>query len=580
MSTKSKKTTIIEHNSLKKSLSLLKATLESTADGILVVDRNGHFSSYNKKFAQIWNIPEIVLKNKQDHKAITYVLEQLKDPDSFIVKLQQLYAEPSLNCFDEIEFKDGRIFERYSIPQKMGRAIIGRVFSFRDVTARKRMEYQLLHQATHDSLTNLPNRAVLLDRISISIKYAQRQKKNVAIVFLDLDRFKGINDSLGHEAGDILLKRVAERLQSSIRESDTLARWGGDEFVMVIPDLKTEEDVLPVIRQCMMAMEEPLQIQTHNITVRFSVGISFFPRDSKIPNNLLKCADAAMYQAKSEGRNNFQFYKAHMTEQAIEKLELENDLRYAVEKNQFTLYYQPIINVRTEEIIGVEALIRWQHPVKGLIPPDHFIPLAEETGLIIPIGDWVIQEACTQSKTWQEMGLSSLFVAVNVSTHQFKEKDFISKVENILDNTQVKAETLELEITESSLMNDLTYFRDILSKLKEKKISISIDDFGTGYSSLSYLKILPVDKLKIDKSFVQQDELHRKDSIIASIISMAKKLKLKVVAEGVETKAQYLYLKNNNCEQVQGYYFSRPTEAHTLTQTLLKEKKRIALTSA
>jgi len=579
MKKETKKKIDLKHHTLKKSLSLLKATLESTADGILVVDMNGSFASYNKKFAQMWGIPEIVLKNKDDKKAISYVLNQLKDPEGFIEKLQQLYAEPSLNCFDEIEFKDGQIFERYSIPQKMGKTIIGRVFSFRDVTERKQMEYQLVHQATHDDLTNLPNRAVLLDRISLSIKYAKRQNRNVAVVFFDLDRFKGVNDSLGHDAGDLLLKKVTERLQGAIRESDTLARWGGDEFVMVIPELKTEEDVLPVIRQCMLSMENPFQIQGHKITMSFSIGVSFFPRDSKIPNNLLKCADSAMYQSKSEGRNNFQFYKAHMTEQAIEKLELENDLHHALADQQFVLNYQPILNVQTGDIIGVEALIRWQHPVKGLISPDNFIPLTEETGLIISIGEWVLEEACAQNKAWQEMGLPPLFVAVNVSAHQFKQRDFMNKVEGVLNRTQLPSHFLELEITESSLMSDLAYFKELLFACKRRGISISIDDFGTGYSSLSYIKDLPIDKLKIDKSFVQ-DEIDKKETIITSIIVMAKKLNMRVVAEGVETKEQYLYLKNNQCDQMQGYYFSRPVDSATMTQMLTKTKEQKELTSA
>lgn len=557
-------------DNLRRSISLLEATLESTADGILVVDIHGNIVTFNQKFRKMWKIPVGVLENREDQKAITYVLKQLKDPDGFVESLKRLYSKPNTDVFDEIEFKDGRIYERYSIPQKMEKKVVGRVFSFRDVTERKQMEYQLVHQATHDILTGLPNRTLLMDRINQCIKYAKRHKKKVAILFLDLDRFKGVNDSLGHDTGDLLLKLVSERLSESIREYDTLTRWGGDEFVIVIPDLKSEENVASIIRHCMFSMEQPFHIQNHSITITCSMGISFYPKDGQFATSLLKSADSAMYHAKAEGKNTFQFYKSHMTEYALEQLELENDLHQAILNNQFLLYYQPIVDIKTHSIKSVEALIRWKHPQRGLLSPDKFIPLAEETGLFSGIGEWVLTEACRQLKAWHDDGLPEISIAVNVSINQFKQKDFLAKLEKTLKETNLDTKFLELEISETGFMRNFNTFLNLLRKIKEKGVALSIDDFGTGYSGLNYLKILPVDKLKIDKSFVQDEIYTTEGNIVLSVIALAKKLKLKVVAEGVETKEQYSFLKKHLCDEAQGYYFSRPVDAESMFHILKK----------
>jgi diguanylate cyclase (GGDEF)-like protein/PAS domain S-box-containing protein len=564
------------------SLSAMRSTLEATADGILVVNRDGKMITYNQKFRKMWNIPDEIMTSKDDQKAIQWVLQQLSDPDSFVQKLMELYANPESDVFDEIEFKDGRIFERFSIPQISGKEIVGRVFSFRDVTERKRMEAQLMHQATHDSLTGLPNRALLLDRIKQDIKRARRNKSQVAVIFLDLDRFKDVNDSLGHDMGDVLLKKVSKRLERGIREYDTLARWGGDEFVMIIPDLKEEEDVIPIIRNIMQSLASTFQVQSKKIKVTNSIGISFFPKDGELPNNLLKNADSAMYHAKSEGRNNFQFYQRHMSEYVTEKLDLENDLMLGIERKQFFLVYQPIIDMKTGDIKSVEALLRWNHPERGLLAPDKFIPLAEETGAIQALGEWVLRQGCTQLMSWVNAGLPRISMAINVSVHQLKHPNFIFTLESVLRDTKVDPTILELEMTESSLMSDAPVFMDLLKKIKAKGISFNIDDFGTGYSSLNYLKVFQVDKLKIDKAFVQ-DEPYNQGSIILSIIALAKKLKLKVVAEGVETNSQYCFLQNHHCDYAQGYFFSRPVEpdifAHLLKQNLTDKVKKKTLAS-
>lgn len=320
----------------------------------------------------------------------------------------------------------------------------------------------------------------------------------------------------------------------------------------------------------MFSMEQPFHIQNHSITITCSMGISFYPKDGQFATSLLKCADSAMYHAKAEGKNTFQFYKSHMTEYALEQLELENDLHQAILNNQFLLYYQPIVDIKTHSIKSVEALIRWKHPQRGLLSPDKFIPLAEETGLISGIGEWVLTEACRQLKAWHDDGLPEISIAVNVSINQFKQKDFLEKLEKTLKKTNLDTKFLELEISETGFMRNFNTFLSLLRKIKEKGIALSIDDFGTGYSGLNYLKILPVDKLKIDKSFVQDEIYTTEGNIVLSVIALAKKLKLKVVAEGVETKEQYSFLKKHLCDEAQGYYFSRPVDAESMFHILKK----------
>lgn len=556
---------------LEASLSLLKATLESTADGILVVDLSGKIVAYNQKFRKMWKIPASVMMSEDDDEAVQYVLKYLKDPKGFGEKLGYLYTHPEEDVFDEIEFTDGRIFERYSIPQYTGEKVIGRVFSFRDVTKRKQMEHQLLQQATYDALTSLPNRVLLEDRIAQSIRLAKRAKKHVGVLFFDLDRFKFVNDSLGHNIGDTLLQAVARRLECCIRESDTLARWGGDEFIIVLPNLESQEDAIPIIQRCQRTLAQVFQIDQHEIGITSSVGVSIYPFDGSNVNALLKNADSAMYHAKKVGPNFFEFYMPHMNARAIEMLDLERDLRYALANNEFILHYQPLVELSTNRIIGVEALIRWIHPKKGLIPPLQFIELAEETGLILEIGEWVLRTACAQNKAWQDAGFPKICIAVNLSGHQFRHREIVQTVDNILKETKLDPQYLELELTESSIMGNTELYLRAMADLKGLGINLVIDDFGTGYSSLSYLKKFPVSKLKIDKSFVRDLTTDSDDgAIVLAIIAMAQKLKLKVLAEGVETQQQLEFLTANDCNDVQGYFFSRPV-ADNVFEKLLQE---------
>ena len=551
------------------SLSLLKATLESTADGIYVVDLNFKMVAYNQKFRKMWKIPHAIINGGNDDKAIEYVLKYLKDPKAFVDKLGYLYAHPEEDVFDEIYLNDDRIFERYSIPQYSGKKVVGRVFSFRDVTQRKQLEEQLLHQATYDALTQLPNRVLLEDRINQSIRQSKRGQKIMAVLFFDLDRFKFVNDSLGHNIGDSLLQAVARRLENSIRESDSLARWGGDEFVIVMNNLKSQRDALPVIHRCQKALSEVFRIDNNEIGISSSVGVSFYPTDGTTLTTLLKNADSAMYHAKQEGANFYSFYLPHMNERAVEKLELERDLRYALENNEFILHYQPLLDIGTNNIVGVEALIRWMHPKKGLIPPLDFIELAEETGLIVDIGEWVLRTACVQNKAWQDAGLPKICMAVNLASQQFRHKDVVRNVARILKETGLESQYLELELTEGSIMGNTEFYLRAMAELKALGLNLVIDDFGTGYSSLSYLKKFPVSKLKIDKSFVRDLTPDSDDgAIVMAIIAMAQKLKLTVLAEGVETKEQLEFLKAHQCNYAQGYFFSRPVPAQECEKLL------------
>jgi diguanylate cyclase (GGDEF)-like protein len=562
-----------KEESLRRALSLSQATLEATADGILVVDEERKIAGHNQLFRQMWKIPESVMITGNDEEAVKYVLSQVKDPAQFIANLDRYYnLQPDSTDFGLVEFADGRIFERYTMPQRLDNQTIGRVFSFRDVTKRKELEGQLIYQATYDALTRLPNRVLLEDRLNQAIRRGKRSKSQVAVLFFDLDRFKLVNDSLGHNVGDILLQAVASRLESCVRECDTLARWGGDEFVIILSDVETHRDIIPIIDRCQKLLAEVFKIESQEIGITSSVGVSIFPADGKDVNSLLKNSDSAMYNAKGNGPNCYSFYRSDMNARAVEMLELERDLRYALENNEFVLHYQPMVELENNTIVGMEALIRWIHPKKGLIPPLDFIELAEETGLIIDIGEWVLRTACVQNKQWQKAGLPKVTMSVNLSSHQFRHKDIVSIVADALKNSNLDPQYLELELTESSIMGNTELYLRAMESLKDLGVSLSIDDFGTGYSSLSYLQKFPVSKLKIDRAFVKDLATEKDDGTLAlAIIALAQKLKLKVIAEGAETEEQVKFLKQNQCNEVQGYYFSKPVEASHF-EKLLKEK--------
>ncbi|MGA2648516.1 MAG: EAL domain-containing protein, partial [Candidatus Sulfotelmatobacter sp.] len=429
----------------------------------------------------------------------------------------------------------------------------------RDITERKVAQERVQYLAYYDDLTGLPNRTLLQDRLAKALAGARRHKQKIALLFLDLDRFKDINDSLGHSVGDLLLKGLAERLKRWAREQDTVARLSGDEFVLMLTHVKDVPDVAVAAERLMDVITAEFVVQGHTLSVSCSVGISIFPEHGMDAETLIKNADAAMYCAKDNGRNSFRFFTADMNAQVVERLTLERSLRLALDKRELFLVYQPQVDIASGRISGLEALLRWQHPELGLVPPDKFIRVAENSGLILPIGEWVLRTACAQARKWQEEGLPAVTMAVNVSAVQFRQEDFCDLIKRVLHETGLAPQYLELELTESLLLANAELTLSVVHELRDMGVTLAIDDFGTGYSSFSYLKQFRVNKLKIDRSFIRDIALNPDDAAITTaIISMAKSLHLKVIAEGVEDEAQMSFLRAHQCDEIQGYYFSKP----------------------
>lgn len=451
-----------------------------------------------------------------------------------------------------------------------------------DITARINAEEKIRFLAHYDSLTGLPNRQLFLEYVSQAIFTAQRDNSKVALLYLDLDRFKRINDTLGHSAGDKLLKEIANCLGDSVRSSDiiakasftkkpgvTLSRLGGDEFTILLTALAEEEHAARVAHRILELLSHPVRIAGQEVYVSGSIGISIFPSDGDDVDTLLRNADVAMYHAKENGRNTFQFFSEQMNNRAMERLNIETALKKGLERNELILYYQPQIDLRTGELAGLEALVRWLHPEMGLVPPSMFIPIAEESGLIVAVGEWVMFEACRQVRQWQDEGLTPIRMAVNISGLQFKQQSLIPVVQQALRQSGIEARYLELELTESSIMQNVDQVNETLVRLKEIGVHLSVDDFGTGYSSMSYLKRFPLDALKIDRSFVMDITTDPNDAaIIKAIIALARSLGLKTVAEGVETKEQLDFLRDEKCDSIQGFFISRPVLAADLEQFL------------
>ncbi len=471
--------------------------------------------------------------------------------------------------------------EAFSSPA--GRKKIIRGF-IQDVTELRKSEEQIRYLAYYDSLTGLANRDLFNDRLQNAMSAGIRQNRIMAVLFLDLDRFKRINDTLGHHAGDLLLKIVAGRLNDCVRDSDSVARFepnvpqacvsrlGGDEFTVLLTDLAQPQDALIVAQRIIDSIPRPIDLLGHEVSVTTSVGISLFPSDGKDAETLLKNADAAMYEAKSRGRNNFQFFKETLNADSSERLSLENDLRKALERSEFLLHYQPQVNMKTGRVIGAEALLRWNSPTRGIISPADFIPLAEDSGLIIPLTEWVIQEACEQNKAWQLAGFHPVRMSVNISGKQFSQQQIAETCQRFLEANGLEAQYLEVELTESALMENREVAREILELLKGLGLTIAIDDFGTGYSSLAYLKAFPIDTLKIDRSFVRDITTDPNDAaIIRAIVAMAQSLELKVIAEGVETEEQRDFLQKLGCNEYQGFLFSRPLPPEEFAELMTAE---------
>ncbi|MFZ0290846.1 MAG: EAL domain-containing protein, partial [Candidatus Sulfotelmatobacter sp.] len=539
---------------------LLEAQAETTIDGILAVDESDHIVLANKQFGRNFEIPDELLSTRDDLIVLKHVTDKVEDPDGFIERVGYLNSHRDEKSRDELRFKNGKIFDRYSAPLVDSKGgYRGRIWYFRDITDRKLAEERVQFLAYYDALTGLPNRTLLQDRLAKALAGARRRKDKVAILFLDLDRFKDINDSLGHSVGDLLLQEVAERLKTWAREQDTVARVGGDEFLIVLTGLKDVADAAVATERIVNLMTAGFVVQGHPVNVSCSIGVSIFPEHSADCETLIKNADAAMYSAKENGRNRFQFFTEDMNAQGVERLTLENSLRLALDKKELFLVYQPQMDIATGRITGLEALLRWQHPDLGLVPPDKFIRIAENSGLIVPIGEWVVRTACRQARKWQDEGLPPVSVAVNVSAVQFRQEGFCELIRRVLHETGLAPQYLELELTESLLLANADLMLSVVQELKAMGVTLAIDDFGTGYSSFSYLRQFRVSKLKIDRVFIRDVAVNPDDAAITSaIISMAKSLRLKVIAEGVEDESQMSFLRAHQCDEIQGYYFSKP----------------------
>src|SRR5580692_2296809 len=535
---------------------LLEAQAETTLDGILAVDESDHIVLANKQFGLHFEMPEEMLSTQDDLIVLQHVRDKVEAPDAFVERVKHLYSHRDEKSSDEIRLKNGKVFDRYSAPlvDSKGR-YRGRIWYFRDITDRRVAEDRVQYLAYFDALTGLPNRTLLQDRLTKALAGARRYKHRVALLFLDLDRFKDINDSLGHSVGDLLLQQVAERLKKWGRDQDTVARLGGDEFLITLTQVKDSVDVAVAVERLMDAMTPAFEVQGHSLNVGCSIGASMFPEHGADCETLIRNADAAMYGAKDSGRNSFRFFAEDMNVQAVERLTLENSLRLALGKKELFLVYQPQMEVATGKITGLEALLRWQHPGLGLVPPDKFIRIAENCGLIIPIGEWVLRTACSQARKWQNEGLPLVTVAVNVSAVQFRQDGFCQLIRSVLHETGLAAQYLELELTESLLLANADVTLSVLRELKSMGLTLAIDDFGTGYSNFTSLRRFGVSKLKIDRSFIGDVAIKPDD---AAIISMAKSLNLKVIAEGVEDEAQMSFLRAHHCDEIQGYYFSKP----------------------
>jgi len=677
--------------------SLLAATLESTTDGILVVDGAGRISSYNQRFLELWRIPEAVMQSGDEGRAITLVLEQLLDPDAFILKVQLLYQDKAAESFDELAFNDGRFFERYSRPQRIGAQIAGRVWSFRDITLRRQAEDSLKiagmvyansneailvvdadsriiainpaftqttgytesdvlgkksnmlsseqhgdlyramwqelnttgrwqgemwnrrkngevyaeqlsintifhpdgsvyrrialfldvtekkqneeiiwRQANFDTLTGLPNRRMLRDRLEQEIKKAQRSAAPLALLFIDLDRFKEINDTQGHHVGDELLIEAARRLESCVRDSDSIGRLGGDEFTVIVGELHSMSDVERLAKTIIGKLAEPYQLGDEWVSTSASIGIAVYPDDASQSAQLLQYADQAMYAAKGKGGGRFSFFTSSLQEEAQSRMRLTGELSVALTSGQFRVYFQPIVELASNRIFKAEALLRWVHPQRGMVSPMSFIPLAEETGLIIPIGDWVFRESVNWAKRWKDISIEGFQISVNKSPTQFRSSDNADVIWPAhLRESGLTGRNICIEITEGLLLNgDDTTSRKLFS-FRDAGIQVSIDDFGTGYSSLSYLKKFDIDYLKIDQSFVRNMVSDPADlALCEAIVVMAHKLGLKVIAEGVETREQCDLLIQTGCDFAQGYLFARPMPGEELDALLTRQQSR------
>ncbi len=564
---------ITERKQADAQMTKLSSALEQTADSVVITDNNGIIEYVNPAFEETTGFTRSEALGRK-----TNIVKSGKHDLAFYKQLWETILKGEV--FRDVLInrkKDGSLYyEEESItPLKDSQGNITHFISTgKDITERMQTQERLHYLAHHDVLTELPNRVLFMDRLEHALTRARWSQRLVAVLFLDMDRFKNINDTLGHDVGDRLLQAFGKRLFGCVREGDTVARLGGDEFAIVLEDIASVDDVPTTARKILQAFEQPFHDEGHELFVTGSIGISLYPDDGQDAHALLKNADTAMYRAKDAGRNNYHFYSADMSAKAFERLTLETSLRHALDRQEFLLYYQPQVGLDTSKIVGVEALLRWQHPDLGLVSPTEFISLLEDTGLIVPVGEWVLQTACDQAMVWRNAGFPPINLAVNLSSRQFNTLNLTDVINRVLENSGFDPARLELEITESVIMENAQETIDTLGALGKMGIRFAIDDFGTGYSSLSYLKRFPINTLKIDHSFVRDISSDPDDAaIVTTIVAMAHNLNLMVVAEGVETKDEFAFLRACGCDYMQGYLFSKPVPASAFTVLLEKEQR-------
>ena len=538
---------------LEHSIGLLNATVNSTGEILFVYGLNGELMSFNTMGQDFIDELGFTLESHWED-----LLGIFKDKNHMLSIIDNLNRDPFQYLSGTIELLDKRFFDFRSLPQIQDDQIYGRVWCFRDVTTQKQYEATIEYHAFHDSLTGLPNRALLLDRISHSITTSKREHKKLAVLFLDLDDFKKINDTEGHDAGDLLLKEVVRRLQTRLREFDTLSRQGGDEFIIVLEQIESEMTIKQVCQDLLALIKQPFTIGSRQFVVTSSIGISLFPNDDNA-NALIRKADLAMYESKSLGKNSFHFYSQALEKEALTQLAIEQELRKAIEDNALHLVYQPKVDLRTMKIVSVEALCRWTQQDGTVVPPDVFITIAEQTGLIIDIGCVVISKACLQLAKWRDAGITELAISINLSCIEFQNEALIAHLIDCLNHHQLEGKYLIIELTESIFMEDKFNVKDIMLRLNQYGITFALDDFGKGYSSFSYLQFLPLHYLKIDKAFLQFVESSSSSAAIAkTIIDIGHNLGLKVIAEGVEGQFMLDYIKTYKCDLAQGFYLYKP----------------------